>query len=398
MNGRILAISCIVGTFLSFGKDNHIASIGTDKSKTNIHQNGEQQEPKNTVPQTTELSTNGIKDGNKSQEHSKLECRLYENPSREELNKISEEVFNILEKEDKRAQSHGKKDAAFVKVKNDKKVMIIGDMHGNLEALLCIPVAEKILQEGGLVVTLGDMIDQHISFGPELALRCLYEVLNLKKKYPDNVVVLRGNHESYFNHSRMGYSIDKEHCDEIVRKCVKCLPLACMVENNGKKFFCVHGGICEDMYKNHSEEDNLGLEKFEDLTHSNTINFQVLWNCFRDKGTSCRKKNVAPLVDDFLQKTGYQAIFRGHGTFQTKKNDEEYNVKDKVYTILSNSVVSNGVINKNDDRNARYAIIDRGHVKVEYFTNSFINGTCIGEKEFIKKCKNYLADHYQNID
>jgi hypothetical protein len=221
--------------------------------------------------------------------------------------------------------------------------------------------------------------------------------LNLKIKYPDNVVVLRGNHESYFNYSGMGYSIDKEHCDEIVRECVKKLPLACVVENNGNKFFCVHGGICEDMYKNHSEDDNFGLEKFEDLTHSNTINFQVLWNDFRDKYTNCRK-NVAPLVDLFLQKTGYQAIFRGHDPFQTKKNDEEYNVKDKVYTILSNSVVSSGVINKNDDRNARYAIIDRGNVKVEYFTNSFINGTCIGEKEFIKKCKDYLADHYQNID
>ena len=74
----------------------------------------------------------------------------------------------------------------------DGKVTIVGDVHGqfyDLHGILKKEHRPEFLNEK--LLFLGDYVDRG-PYGPEIVL-LLY---TLKQKYPDNVFLLRGNHES----------------------------------------------------------------------------------------------------------------------------------------------------------------------------------------------------------
>ena len=75
------------------------------------------------------------------------------------------------------------------------KVIIIGDIHGDLDSLVHIIKESEFLDksrkgEDIIAVFLGDYGDRGI-YSPEV----YYIVLWLKKQFPENVVLMRGNHE-----------------------------------------------------------------------------------------------------------------------------------------------------------------------------------------------------------
>lgn len=123
-------------------------------------------------------------------------------------------------------------------------VSICGDLHGKFYDVL------ELFRQGGEVPTtsyvfLGDIVDRgHYNLETILLLLCL------KAKYPDNVTLLRGNHETRGISTRYGFY------EECVNKCGSAnawkyctdvfdyFNVAALVED---KILCLHGGLSPDV-------------------------------------------------------------------------------------------------------------------------------------------------------
>lgn len=74
---------------------------------------------------------------------------------------------------------------------NRKDAVIVGDLHGDLDALETILRKSKFFDAYGLtIIFLGDYGDR----GKE-SVEVYHLILNLKSRFPDRVILLRGNHE-----------------------------------------------------------------------------------------------------------------------------------------------------------------------------------------------------------
>ena len=74
----------------------------------------------------------------------------------------------------------------------DGKVTIVGDIHGQFYDLCnMLKKLDAIGQQDMKVLFLGDYVDRG-PYGPEVMLY----LLSLKIKYPEKIIMLRGNHES----------------------------------------------------------------------------------------------------------------------------------------------------------------------------------------------------------
>jgi len=118
-------------------------------------------------------------------------------------------------------------------------IKIVGDIHGQYLDLL------KIFEIGGLppqnnYLFLGDYVDR----GPN-GLECMCFLLALKVRFPENIFLLRGNHEcesinrvyGFFAECKSKYSMQlwEAHVSLFAS-----LPLAAVIED---KIFCIHGGL-----------------------------------------------------------------------------------------------------------------------------------------------------------
>jgi serine/threonine-protein phosphatase PP1 catalytic subunit len=121
----------------------------------------------------------------------------------------------------------------------DGPLYIIGDLHGNLFDFI------NILQNIGLpnntkMLFLGDYVDRG-SYSFEV----IINLLAMKCSYPDNVFMIRGNHEVRSVNSAYGFKkqVDEMYGGEIweyFNEVFDYLPLAAIINN---KVFAVHGGL-----------------------------------------------------------------------------------------------------------------------------------------------------------
>ena len=131
-------------------------------------------------------------------------------------------------------------------IKINSPVNICGDLHGMYIDLL------KALKFGGMPpettwLFLGDYVDR----GPQ-SVEIVLLLFALKARYPDNVFLLRGNHETDDLNCVYGFKeecekkfINKKMWDDIC-EVFTWFPLAAVVQD---AFFCVHGGISPDLGK-----------------------------------------------------------------------------------------------------------------------------------------------------
>ncbi|KAK6753043.1 hypothetical protein RB195_012570 [Necator americanus] len=132
----------------------------------------------------------------------------------------------------------------FIKV--DPPVVLVGDVHGQLYDMLEMisfighPPSKRML-------FLGDYVDRG-----DYGLETITLLLALKLRFPDEIYLLRGNHETRCVNRQYGFF------DECKRKFPRkgtqlwtafqhvfnCLPVAALV---GSRIFCAHGGISEDL-------------------------------------------------------------------------------------------------------------------------------------------------------
>ncbi|GMT01959.1 hypothetical protein PENTCL1PPCAC_24133, partial [Pristionchus entomophagus] len=124
---------------------------------------------------------------------------------------------------------------------------VFGDIHGQLDDL------KFMLNKIGApprhrLMFLGDYVDRGQHSIPTIIL-----LVSLKLRYPDQIYLLRGNHETRLVNRRYGffdeclarYGVDQglqawTHLQHVFN----CLPLAALV---GKRIFCAHGGISDSL-------------------------------------------------------------------------------------------------------------------------------------------------------
>ncbi|MGB9927252.1 MAG: metallophosphoesterase [Methanosarcina sp.] len=186
---------------------------------------------------------------------------------------------------------------------NTEPTMLVGDIHGDLEALeYILRMKQKI--ECKNILFLGDYVDR----GPD-STEVLIELFKLKLQDPEHVFLLRGNHETvdmnfyYGFFEEIGY--DQNFLSRISRTYEK-MPVAAVLSGHT---FCVHGGIN-------------GIESIKAIEKETA--FSYLWNDPSQKpGLSASRrgstvKEFGPdIVEGFLRINNLKRIVRGHRALET---------------------------------------------------------------------------------
>jgi len=145
----------------------------------------------------------------------------------------------------------------LIEIKKAKKVIFVGDTHGDLEASQ--KVIKNYLKPGSKIVFLGDYVDR----GP-YSKENLDFLLEIKTKNPDRVYLLQGNHEGHrllkFYPADFWESLNKKEYDKYC-SIVEKFPLAAMT----KDIIALHGAL-PNCSKSDIEQIKIGSEQWRQIT------------------------------------------------------------------------------------------------------------------------------------
>lgn len=164
----------------------------------------------------------------------------------------------------------------LVKIDGKKPIVVVGDIHGDLDSLKKILTSTHVLEalEEGYLVFLGDYVDRGF-YSPEVYLTT--SLLTLKFK--GRIVVLRGNHEpppglTPYPHD-LPYHLYRKYksdSDRLYRKMYETFQLLLHSCIWGDKAFLVHGGVP-------TEVSSLSEVAEADTKHPNSkVLEELLWN------------------------------------------------------------------------------------------------------------------------
>jgi predicted MPP superfamily phosphohydrolase len=128
-----------------------------------------------------------------------------------------------------------KKESKLIEIGRAKRVIFVGDTHGDLEASQ--KVIGKYLKPGNKIVFLGDYVDRGQKSKENLKF-----LLETKLKHPNQIYLLQGNHEGYkilkFSPADFWESLSKEEYQKY-SQIVEKFPLAVVV----KDIIALHGAL-----------------------------------------------------------------------------------------------------------------------------------------------------------
>ena len=281
---------------------------------------------------------------------------LYENAGERSFEGVSEliqDVGEIFEKESEHGEGFvtgkisdvengpfGKEafvDKHIAYLPRKGEAVFVGDTHGDFEATVSALEQTGFIEsmESGkkdkTLVLLGDYADRGKNDLANMEL-----VLSLKQKYPDNVVVLRGNHEEAAQASRFGFysSLEKKFKDgnkhanlfRKYNKLFKKMPGVCVTANG---IIATHGGI-----------PNKDISGLEDINENDQI-YEMRWSDPTDKTDdtmhSRRGQGVVEFGKNafgrFMENTGGKVMIRSH---ETVLEGAKTNFDKKLATVFSN--------------------------------------------------------------
>ena len=240
--------------------------------------------------------------------------------SEREIFTVIDTVYPIIEKEESMLEL-------------EPPIYICGDIHGQFYDLLRIFEILKYPPQSKYLF-LGDYVDRG-----KKSLECILLLLCLKIKYPENIFLLRGNHESadinriygFYDECKRKVSLKiyKKFCNIF-----NILPITAIV---GEKILCMHGGLALDLktitqlktIKRPTEIPEEGL--LCDLVWSDpdeTVLFDFMTN--KERGISvCFSKQT---VEEFNEKNGLDLICRAH---QVVEEGFQFFANMKLITIFS---------------------------------------------------------------
>lgn len=243
----------------------------------------------------------------------------------------------------------------------DSPVIIIGDIHGQFYDLL------HYFTIGGLppnstYLFLGDYVDRG-----KTSIETLSLLIGLKVRYPENIFLLRGNHETeeltkiygFYNECINRYSV------RLWNKFVTLfdwLPLAAVIED---RIFCVHGGISPDL---HSLEEIESIQRPLKVPEQGLV-ADILWSDpSTDNGFHHSKRETGftfgpDVTQNFLDKNNLDLICRAH-QFTESGCHFPFLPDRSVLTIFSAPDYCNNFGNKgamlmvDEDLNCKFAFIE----------------------------------------
>jgi len=222
---------------------------------------------------------------------------------REETIGLCEEAYKIL-----------KREPPLLRL-SFNRILVVGDLHGDLESCINALTLLEELEDGG-VVFLGDYVDR----GPYQS-GVINMLLDAKKNNPDRVFLLRGNHET----PSMNYSYGflnvlirrfREEYEEVYSAYLRAfseMPLAALFNENA---ILVHGGLARMVKKiSDLEEAGKGEEEPEDPRV-----FETIWNDPSEEVEEFAPNPRGPgiylfgksVLQGFLEDNGLRMVVRSH--------------------------------------------------------------------------------------
>ena len=198
-------------------------------------------------------------------------------------------------------------------------IKICGDTHGQYLDLL------RFFDRIGYppefdYLFLGNYIDRGKQSIETICLLLAYKI-----KYPDNLFLLRCNHEcasinriyGFFDECKTKYNIKLW---KIFNDLFNCLPVAAIIEH---KIFCMHGGLSPEL---HSLDQINYLGRPIDVTDTGLL-FDLLWsdpeidqvNDWYHGGASFSYTFSHNVVTTFLQKYDFKLICRSHQVYYAQE-------------------------------------------------------------------------------
>lgn len=217
--------------------------------------------------------------------------------------------------------------------------VIVGDIHGDIRSLIDIfklegdPSTTKYL-------FLGDYVDRGNNGTEVLFLLYAYKCL-----YPNNIFLIRGNHEfismnetyGFKSECEQGYPDYKQFHSKIAET-FKYLPL-CAILND--KIFCVHGGI-SNLIENRDQLMKI-CKVGDKLTSLHIIQEHLLWSdpnpkipYFAESPRNIGLHFGKSALDDFLKNLNFDLVIRAHEN-ELNGFSKPFGPNGGIYTIFSST-------------------------------------------------------------
>jgi len=181
-------------------------------------------------------------------------------------------------------------------------ILIVADLHGDLNALR-LALRKRTDLCCHTVIFLGDYIDRGSA-----PLDVLERLFSLKMEEPDNVILLRGNHELKETNRFEGLFRDLDFDEDLyarINQVFDNMPVAAVISD---QIFCVHGGIPGPVKLSEITKKDAYPYVWNDPSKENGINRSV-------RGLGMRTFGEDVLVK-FLQLNGLEQIIRGHSVLE----------------------------------------------------------------------------------
>ncbi len=249
-----------------------------------------------------------------------LNLEIYEN-SMSLLNK----AFNLMEKTRSLLEIEG------------NEFYIVGDIHGDINTLQSLKrIILPRIEYNAKVVFLGDYVDRGgYSFD------VITDLLNLYLKFKDNIILLRGNHETlpvnyyygFYNELKKRFGDKGEVLYREFNKLFSQLPIIAIINS---KIMAVHGGIPNTTL----DVQNLRKLPKGQIEVTDSTLLQLLWNDpsedIDDWAPSPRGEGIyifgVKPFQEFLENNGIEMIIRAHLFFPS---GYKYFFKDKLLSLFS---------------------------------------------------------------
>jgi diadenosine tetraphosphatase ApaH/serine/threonine PP2A family protein phosphatase len=228
----------------------------------------------------------------------------------------------------------------LVKLEPLGEALVIGDMHGDLESLVYILQSSGFMQKlvaskDATLIFLGDYGDRGAR-----STEVYYTILKLKLAFPEQVILLRGNHEGPEDlmasphdlplQFQFKFKEDGRAVYSKVRELFACLYNAVLVE---ERYLMVHGGLSPEIT---SAQDLANAN----MTHpENDVLEDLLWSDPNDtiKSVLYSPRGAGKLfgksvTEKVLKKLGVKILIRGH---EPCEEGYKLNHDGKVLTLFS---------------------------------------------------------------
>ncbi|XP_045453104.1 serine/threonine-protein phosphatase 5 [Melitaea cinxia] len=219
-----------------------------------------------------------------------------------------------------------------IKVPDDKKFTVCGDIHGQFYDLMNIFKLNGLPSDTNPYLFNGDFVDRG-SFSVE----CIFTLFSFKLLYPDHFFMSRGNHETLDMNRVYGFrgevtSKYTSQMADLFTELYNWLPLAHCINN---RVLVMHGGLFS--------KDDITLEDIRNVDRNKQppedgIMCELLWSDPQPMaGRSPSKRGVGcqfgpDVTAAFLQKNGLDYIIRSH---EVKNDGYEVAHDGKCITVFS---------------------------------------------------------------